>query len=335
MKLPYIILLLIPLLTSTVGTWERKPQKSGERIFTNPPEHQHKINLTELEIFGPMIMRVAHDGGIALYDYAIFNGYFFPPDNYSSPVSIGDGKGGGPREFVNPTDIAFDTEGNIWIADPQQGRISIWSRTGDLLRTINPAPRQPHRIALTGNRCIIFGSGTDHTLFKITDIDGNKIDTIESIGSDILGWIFTYEGYLTSHRRGFVYTGLWYGIIRKYTEDGELLYSRGTIDPVGPAKPEHRTIEGTRVVMAPRDAPMATLSSYIANEKLYLLSPDNNDNNIRMIDVYELSTGDYRYSIPLPERTRFIGITENTLISLEGRDEEPFFVISVYRLNND
>jgi len=335
MKLPYIIFLLIPLFTSASGTWEREPQKSGERIFTNPPEHQHKINLTELEIFGPLIMRVAHDRGIALYDYATFNGYFFPPDNYSSPVSIGDGKGGGPREFVNPTDTAFDNEGNIWIADPQQGRISVWRRDGDLLRTINPAPRQPHRIALTANRCIIFGSGGDHTLFKIADVDGNKIDTIENIGSDMLGWIFTYEGYLTSDRRGFVYTGLWYGIIRKYTEDGELVYSRGTIDPVGPAKPEHRTIEGTRVVMAPRDAPMATLSSYIANEKLYLLSPDNNDNNIRMIDVYELSTGDYRYSIPLPERTRFIGITGNTLISLEGRDEEPFFVISVYRLNND
>lgn len=335
MKLPYIIFLFIPLLTSASGSWDREPQKSDERIFINQPERLHQINLTELEIFGPMIMRLADDGGIALYDYATSNGYYLPQNNYSSPVAIGDGKGGGPREFVNPTDIAFDNEGNIWIADPRQGRISIWDRDGDLLRTINPAPRQPHRIALSANRCIIFGSGTDHTLFKITDIDGNKIDTIESIGSDMSGWIFTYEGYLTSYRRGFVYTGLWYGIIRKYTEDGELVYSRGTIDPVGPAEPEHRTIEGTRVVMAPRDAAIATLSNTIANDMLYLLSIDNNDRKTRMIDVYDLAAGDYRYSIPLPERTRSIGIAGDILYSLEEREEEPLYVISVYRLNND
>lgn len=334
MKLPYIIFLLIPLLTSTSGTWERELQDPGKRIFVNAPERISQINLTELEIFGPVIMSTASDGGIALFDYATHTGYFLHPGDHELPVQIGDGKGGGPREFVNPTDIAFDSDGNIWIADTRQGRISVWDRYGNLLQTINPAPRRPHRITITKNRCIIFGMGSDHSVFKIMDTRGNKIKNIENIGSDAMGWVMKYEGSLTSESDAFIYTGVWYGIIRKYNEGGELVYSRGTIEPVGPAELEYRNVDGTRGVLAPRDVPIATLSSTIANDNLYLLSIDNKDRKTRMIDVYELATGDYRYSIPVPGRTRSIGVAGDIFYSLEEQDEEPFYVISVYRFKN-
>ncbi len=120
-----------------------------DRRFRSSLKSINKINLTESGLYKPFLFTVDDKGNIAIFDYAKYAlAYISNRNNYDDITYFSKGLGGGPREFRNPTDIKFGPKGKIWIADPHQARISIWSSNGKLFDTFNHDKILPTAVAV-------------------------------------------------------------------------------------------------------------------------------------------------------------------------------------------
>jgi len=45
--------------------------------------------------------------------------------------------GSGPGEFNDPKQLAFDLDGNLWVADSDNHRLQVFTRDGAFLRVVN------------------------------------------------------------------------------------------------------------------------------------------------------------------------------------------------------
>jgi DNA-binding beta-propeller fold protein YncE len=46
-------------------------------------------------------------------------------------------KGSGHGEFNDPKQLAFDPDGNLWVADSDNHRLQVFTRDGAFLRVVN------------------------------------------------------------------------------------------------------------------------------------------------------------------------------------------------------
>jgi tripartite motif-containing protein 2/3/tripartite motif-containing protein 71 len=46
-------------------------------------------------------------------------------------------KGSGPGEFLDPKQLAFDPDGNLWVADSDNHRLQVFTRDGAFLKVID------------------------------------------------------------------------------------------------------------------------------------------------------------------------------------------------------
>ena len=86
-------------------------------------------------LFRPGIIKGDADGNSYIIDYGDVSIKKF--DKNGRPVvTFGRGRGEGPGEFVNPTDIAFDDERTLWIADLPERSLSWFLPDGTFLKKI-------------------------------------------------------------------------------------------------------------------------------------------------------------------------------------------------------
>lgn len=63
-------------------------------------------------------------------------------------------KGAGPGEFANPTGLAVDLRGNTYVYDPSNARISVFSESGKLVRSI-PIENRLYKIVVRNDGTIV------------------------------------------------------------------------------------------------------------------------------------------------------------------------------------
>ncbi len=123
------------------------------------PDHQlySQVAAATVDSTGSIYAVDARDGGVRVYD-----------EDGTFQRTIGE-RGQGPGAFQSASAMHVDAQGRILVADPGQGRISAFSRSGDLLDTYSlPGVRRiTDMVPLSDGRYALVGAGNGHLLHVV------------------------------------------------------------------------------------------------------------------------------------------------------------------------
>lgn len=267
---------------------------------------------------------------IVMANDAWFENYLFAVNDRTSDIAVysyGAGSiglvGGGGREgelsarrtyegysdgLGNPTDITFDPEGNVWLADPILNTVTVYSPGLELLRRDRFRSPGVEELSVSPDFHVLQfeRSGPDGGLLKVIDRTAGRRET--SFGR--LPPEMTEPMILISHTvvsdEEFVYTGNSHsGVIAKYDRRGRLAYSIPTVEPVETAEVDRREISILEGILSislekVRDTSRRAVIDMDINDSLLLVLFSGSGGRAgRLLDIYEKETGIYRDTIDL------------------------------------
>lgn len=199
-------------------TAEESASPSGTLRFTetlsigtddpDAPDHQlySQVSAAAVDSSGTIYAVDARTGGVRVYTA---NGTF--------QRTIGT-RGQGPGAFRSVSALHVETGGRLLVADPQQSRITAFSRAGDLLDTYAlPGVRRVTDIApLPDGRFVLVGAGTGH-----------MVHVVDSTFSSVQARLVPRESvYVTDHKLGRVIKPYFAGSAA-VLNDGRLVFAPG------------------------------------------------------------------------------------------------------------
>jgi DNA-binding beta-propeller fold protein YncE len=223
----------------------------------------------------------------------------------------------GAADLGSPMDVAVAPSGEVWVTEPDQTRITVFSSTGAVARRI--------RLAEAAVRLGLDADGG----FVATRFEGSEglfhrfSATAEPAGSfaalfpDRLQNSLALDGWMVPiGPSSFVYLFRNAGLLAAFTWQGRPLFFRRTLDPV-PLPEVH--IDPAIGQSVPQESPLASISGSVVGEDLWVLSAAG-DPGERVLDVYDARTGSYRYSVEPPEKdARYVVLTSDRLFSAGRR----------------
>lgn len=286
------------------GTVLPEPQQAGERTWLDD-------GFTEVRTLGPdapgekgllhapVAVKVDSRGHVYVVDGADWTVKQFSPEG-RFVRSYGNGGGRGPGELASITDLEFGRDGRLWVADESARRIHLFSPGGELLRSV-PTEVAPYRLAGfgPGRMVTLMLVGSDH-LFGVIDRQGRLVESFGEFLDRQREHGFALDGFLSPDGRGgFVYAGLYAGILAAYSGKGELRYLKSTIGGLAPPR-LFRDAQGKRWV--DREAPISALSLSVSGDAIHLVSSfDSGARRLGVLDTYALADGSYLHSRRTPE----------------------------------
>jgi hypothetical protein len=195
-------------------------------------------------------------------------------------------------------------------------------------------------LAEVSNELYIF-TPPRNQLFHRYDRDYNYVSSFQSSSDSLRIFLRSVQlsGEITSDPNGLYYAGYGNHFLKKYSFDGELLYSRKMIEEIKPPSiiaEETGDSNGTMFRNSDDFRPATkTMMSY--QDKIFVLYLGNDSNLMgRTVDVYNSDSGDYLYSLKISTKDRradYIDIdSDGTIYSLEF-DRNMNYMIYTYNLN--
>lgn len=243
------------------------------------------------------------------------------------------GEGGGPGEFRLPRDLKIDGEGNAWVLDPTNARITVVSEDGEAVREIglDALDRPPDRIVpLPDGQAILLDHRPDSPFVRI-DARGR----ILSRGALPLRGL-TQLGSLGAQLvpRGDAISGRWSAAFMTgdgfFTFDGDRLRHPHAWFVEPSPWPEIITEQSGNVTRTRMRTPASSANSIVLDGDRVLIHFDGrSDQRLRVIDVYSAADGSYIESFTLPRRYGEIDFREGILFGVYA---DPFPGLDAWRL---
>ncbi len=207
----------------------------------------------------------------------------------------------------NPTDITFDPEGNIWLADPTLKTVTVYSPGLDLVRRDRFGSPGVEELSVSPDFHVLQfeRSVPDGALLKVIDRSGRRETSFGRLPAEMTESMILIHHSVVSDEK-FIYTGSTHsGVIAKYDRRGRLAYSIPTVEPVETAKVDRREIpilEGILSISLEkvRDTSRRAVIDMDVNDSLLLVLFSGGGGLAgRLLDIYEKETGIYRDTIDL------------------------------------
>ncbi len=283
---------------------ERAPgvQPAAGRVWR---EHAFEklLALSPTAVSKPAIMRVDDAGNIYVLDWAELRIKMFGPDG-NLVKAFGEGKGTGAGAFANPTSFSVGANGELWVCDPVQRRITRFD-SGGKARTFVPQSAVD-RIAAVGDVLITMAPPRRDAFFEVYDSSGGQLKSFGEMIEDQSEKGIVLDGNVVGagDNREFIYGGRYLGALARYGAGGERRFVVRTIDGVPPPK---ILSTGASQQIRP-NSPLAVLSISIKGDDLYVLSGVRADGAAgaggEVLDVYDKRDGNYQFSLKLPAACR-------------------------------
>jgi len=280
-----------------------KKQKAGKRIFRDV--ELRKLFELNYNLFLPLMVKVDKFGSAYVVDYGDIKVKKFASDGRFI-MEFGKGKGQGPGELLNPTDIAIDDSLSLWVCDAYNSNITIFDRGGGVKKILKlnvPALR----ISLLKDGKFIVLKFTD---FEIYDINGRSLlkftdELIQRRFNNPLFWNAFIEN--DGKFLYFILDQLGY-IICVDLKDGKVKYRVKTIDDLAPPKLIFIDVNGAKVTKLKREGNLQFLilninlvDSLIFNH----VYASGKKDELTIVDAYSKSDGSYLYSFKIPEKFKY------------------------------
>jgi len=312
--------------------WEAIPQVESVRNGLDTLEH--------IDLFEFAYLTADSSGNLAGYDFNLEKILFFKKDNYHDIQFLTDGIGRGPREMKLVRDIEFDKNGDLWAIDLESGKITLWSKNNELLKSFKPNRKhaRPYRLALCSNYLTILSEQyLAEGLYHSFDLEGkpkNSFMSFSNINRDNLR-IFTnasyFRGDLKCYNNSIYHVGKFKNYIRKYDKNGDLIFSKKVIEFQGNPEPlleiEKRSSR--------RKADVKTISGNIevVEDNLLISFSGKRNSYFYLLDVYD-QDGDYKISYQFKHPTNEFTTDGNYIYTLETHRKDKKQYISKYKLPN-
>ena len=278
-----------------------KAQSTAVRVWRKPA-FEKTIVLDSTTLKAPMIMRADDSGNIYVLDWSDLRVKEFSPDG-KLLKAFGEVTGS-PDAFVNPTGFSVESDGNVWVCDPRQERISGFNADGSK-RTVTPK-NSIYRIAAVGDVLITMATPGGNSLFETYDLSGQQLKSFGELLVDQpnKGIILDGDILADAESRGFIYGGMYLGVLGAYDADGKQRFLVQTID--GAPRPTVLDTEGRKKVKP--NTTRSVLSMSVLGNELYVLSGVNVGGTAgsggKVLDIYDKQDGHYLYSLELPVTCR-------------------------------
>ena len=334
-----LLLLSSTAFAQNVKSWDSEDQSKIKREYKDSLVLQQRIQLDQHGIYLPRMLDVDSKGNIALFAFKQYKLVIIDGDTYQ--VNKYGSKGRGPREFKGAFDLSFHDGGNIIISDKKQYRISLWSREGEHLHNFKMNKEiMPTRVAFCedGSIFVMNRFYRDHGMLSKLNYEGKVVNTFQELTSDISKNAFVYDGSLDCHNNNLFYAGYYKNFIRRYNENGELLYSRSIVD----FEPNDQIVvekkygnqirtsyaSGLRKASGNIDANDSTLMVGFSNDEI---SATGDPMLLHKIDTYNYENGEYLYTYPLRSPALEFSILNGKVYTLES-DEDGLYSIGIYKI---
>ena len=267
------------------------PNGLGEKVIELPAG-------TEFPPIAPVVVFADTHGYFYVMDQVTWRiQQFDAAGNYVT--SFGEGRGEGPGEYTTVLSLGFLGDSLLWFLDYSQ-QINYYRRDGSLKRTERLESQLRKlivQLAITpsGRRFFMFSSGYGDGNFFETQLEGEE----KQFGSLQLesGWEVNLPlgGSLLAYGESMIYVPDFYPLVIRYDSDGNLVYARTAMDYGSIVEPMWaEIIEG--VGRRPPKERLSSLTPSIDAARLFVHSEF-----AQAIDVYDVETGDYLYSVKAPD----------------------------------
>jgi|GEM_PF-960526 hypothetical protein len=321
--------------------WEAISQIESVRTGLDTLEYIETLfSLEDKDLFEFAYLTADSSGNLAGYDFNLEKILFFKNDNYNDIKFLTDGIGRGPREMKLVRDLEFDKNGDLWALDLEGGKITQWSINNELLKSFKPNRKhaRPYRLALCSSYLTILseqylGEGLFHSFdlrgtpknsfmrFSIADRDDLRILTNASY----------FRGDLKCYNNSIYQVGKFKNYIRKYDNDGNLIFSKKVIEFSGNPEPLLEIDKRS----SRRRADVKTISGNIEVIKGGLLISFSGKRNsyFYLLDIYD-QDGNYKISYQFRHPTNEFTTDGKYIFTLETHREDKKQYISKYKLPN-
>ena len=262
----------------------------------------HKLfELSPDSFLNPIGVKVDRNGNIYVADFGDMTVKRFGPDG-TYKASYGEGSGQGPGELISILDLGAVADSLVYIVDNTARRILLFSFSGAFLRH-EAYDTPPVRYQMTGGGRGYTLISHNATLFRsqygeeVTDF-GALVDNQTGHGYALA------TGVIATHGEGMIYVPIHFPVIVRYNPDGSVAYARTTPDYGRAESPEWETMDlgGTRAYRVMGGSLHGDVAVNEEEVFVHVLMPPDED----AIDVYRAETGDYVYSLRLPDSSGVI-----------------------------
>lgn len=303
------IVVLSLMLTVVIG-WDRV----GRENLSFQLELLNELNFKDNEHFQNITFSVNKlNREIGIYSYNA-KAVFFIKDIFLSSKPYESAKLINSLNFENPTDIKFDFEGNIWIADPTLETISIISPKSGLLRIDQYRGNGVSKFTISKNFYVLkFADYSEEKgLMRVINQGNNEEIYFGRLPTEYLRSGLLYDYTLASDDNS-IYTGnLNSGLITKYDTKGRLMYSISTVEAINSVQVDSQVVEGKFGLLdgsfrfvanrINKESRRAIVDMDINEGLLFILFDGNKNMGGNFIDIYDKNTGNYVASIEPPKR---------------------------------
>ncbi len=284
------------------------PQSSDARKIAEELTSKNSINISrDLRIYNPNHI-TSTSNFITLLDFERQEFKFHLFNHSLEKTGAFGNSGRGPGEFKHPMSITRDVDENYLIADLRLNRISKFSDDGTHLDDTNtPFGINPFRFEGMGDsKNFVILSLIGDKIFHIINEEGellNSFLSIEGVSMNQKG--FLLDGRIAADNDVIYHAGLRNDMLKAFTKDGELLFSRKVIAPLGL---DSLNMEDQEV----RSSPVGVLDLTIHENKILMLFGGQSDDNNRWyyLDIYDKNDGEYLYTYLMDRPTNRISIPE-------------------------
>lgn len=295
------------------------PQTATERVWK-----EAEIQLLKQQVEGTLnLVRIAlNDTSTYVLDAS--DGYIKQLDYESDTMTrIGQGKGNGPGEFTFPFDFDIDPAGNFVVMDIAKRALITLDSEGEPISTLQFGSASPTTLTvLDDTRTIVMINGrlderllgTDG-LFQIYDRESNELRLFNDFLSGrehlppLSGIEMAFTGTLLTDGGAVIFLPKNINHIIRMNENGDVTYARKTLDDAALPAIQSSTNGNVMGGSLTDDSPTTSLDGFLIGDELAIWSKTGIDKHGgHVIDVYESSSGDYKYSINFPELGAITGL---------------------------
>lgn len=293
---------------------DRDIQKETERTITPLPEPDGVLNFTDYEIYSPGRLS-QNSSDLYLINFGTLSILKISKERFQQPEVFTFSEGSGPGELRGLQSLTV-SEDQLFIGDPRQTRLLITDTDGNYIRDLNTEFSPTNLLYLDENLLLNYNVHRQDFLFTFYDITTDTTSGFEEI---TFGFSETmkYPGYLDAGNSSIFFAGYSEPLLRKYSTDGTLHFSRSTIDNYNTENQYvERTMGETRVAGFSDNARYSSMDVEYFGDKLFVVPNHNDADHVKYIDLYDASNGDYLETLSLNYHPREIAVDDEQLYVL-------------------
>ncbi|NGP87734.1 hypothetical protein [Fodinibius halophilus] len=249
-------------------------------------------------------------------------------DNFSDYKTFHIAKGKGPQEILQLQ--SFDVVDSLLVVlDERQNKVLTYKPPGEFIEEHTFKKLMPHQIRIVNSNSYVLFSpmvGMKY-IFNLVNVNNGTVHHFENVPSEHNPML--YEGIIEIQNSNLYYAGYSEPLLKKYSSEGELVYSVAIIDNFNTEANYLKSKGETMLGYAP-GAQFSTVDFDISGKHILAISYgfDNEPNNI--VDVYEELTGKYIRSLKgLKPKTIALSSDENHIYGISITQGK--YILTLYK----